>query len=184
MTCIVAVAKDGVVYMGGDRLVSAGQTIYSGGPKIYFIENNGKREFLFGDAGQIRVGNLLKSVAFEMETIDDPVLMLVNNVIPAIRELIDENGATQRFEDGSDAYNNMLVGYRGRLFHIDSVLGVTEPSGGYFASGSAGDVALGSLATTQNTGIPPKERLQLALEASAKHHCFVAEPFDFLELGP
>ena len=182
MTCIVAVAQDGVVYMGGDRLVSAGQTIYSGGPKIYFIENNGKREFLFGDAGQIRVGNLLKSIAFEMKTVDDPVWMLVNNVIPAIRELIDENGATQRFEDGSDAYNCMLVGYRGHLFHIDSVLGVTEPSGGYFASGSGGDVALGSLATTQNMDIPPKERLRLALDASAKHHCFVSEPFDFLEL--
>ncbi len=185
MTCIVAIAKDGVVYMGGDRLISAGQTTYIGGPKIYFVKNNGKRDFLFGDAGAVRAGNLLKSIAFEMEECyDDPVLTLVNQVVTAIREIINENGAVQHFDDGTDAYNNLLIGYRGRLFHVDSALGVTEPIDGYFATGSGGDFALGSLATTNEMDISPKDRLRMALEASEKHHCYVSRPFDFLELGP
>ena len=50
MTCIVAVAKDGKVWMGGDRFVTDGNwgRFIDGSPKIALLPAFGRLEFLVG----------------------------------------------------------------------------------------------------------------------------------------
>lgn len=182
MTCIVAIAEEGVVYMGGDRFLAAGSNgtkFREGSPKIGVIEVDNEPEFLVGIAGDGRAADVLLRADLGPYPLDDPEDNLRRLFIPAARNTLATAGALMKFDDGQDRGAAVLVGHRGELFVVYENFGLQVVTEGYAAIGSAKELALGSLASTFGD---PAERLKIALRAAEKHSTTVMGPFDLLKL--
>lgn len=71
-----------------------------------------------------------------------------------------------------------LVSVRGRLYGVEAG-GVMRSHHGYMAEGGGAPFALGSLYST--AGLPPKQRIELALGAAVRHSPNVREPLHIVE---
>jgi ATP-dependent protease HslVU (ClpYQ) peptidase subunit len=198
MTCIVAVAKDGVVYIGGDRFTTDGNggRFIDGSPKIAAIPAFGRLEFLAGCAGDGRCcdivlsTNILKEYSFWTEASlsalisDDPERNVREILVEAIRSALKDRGAMMKDDDGQDKGCTVLVGHMGRLFVIGENFAVSVITEDHVAIGGAKEYALGALEATYHTGNSwhPRNRLMVALKTAKKYNITVVEPFDFLEL--
>jgi ATP-dependent protease HslVU (ClpYQ) peptidase subunit len=175
MTCIVGlVDSDGKVYIGADSLTTndygiAQINMY---PKLAF---NG--DFLIGCTGSARIAEIIHHVfdppAYSIET-DNIDKYMVKAFVPAMQECIDKANAKEEHKETGSGF---LIGFQGRLFCIKSKYAVEEPSCGYEAVGSGGEVALGVLYATREVGYTPDFKIRLALEASAVHNAYVRAPF-------
>ncbi|MFA5379652.1 MAG: hypothetical protein WC455_28095 [Dehalococcoidia bacterium] len=199
MTCIVAVAKGGVVYMGGDRFTTDGNwgRFIDGSPKIAAIPAFGGLEFLAGCAGDGRCCDIvlntdvLKAYSYWTEhplhslISDDPECNVREILVEAIRSALKCRGALMKDDDGQDKGCTVLVGHMGRLFVIGENFAVSVITEDHVAIGAAKEYALGSLVTTNDlkVGLSPKMRMEIALRVAMKYNITVSEPFDFLELG-
>jgi len=179
MTVIVGVVDKAAdtVYIGGDRaLVAAGGTkTLLAEPKVF---RNG--EFLIGAAGSCRAAQILQyDFKPPEQTGKDVMRYMVSVFIKKLRECCKTAGyatAENERESGPTA----ILGYKNRLFVIYSDYQVAEHKADFIAVGSGKGYALGAMFATKN--LPPRERIQLALEAAASHDSYVAPPFDTLEL--
>lgn len=173
MTCIAGIAHKGKVYIGGD---SAG-----------FIEGtvmphlNGKvfrhGEFIFGCCGYVRFSEIVR-FSFKPPTVGRMNLerYMATKFIDALRKALKKCGYLKN-GDGQegDEENAMLVGVRGHLFYVAGNFSASAIGGGLFATGAAGDVALGALAVTEDK--PPKERILMALQAAERFTDAARAPF-------
>jgi len=175
MTCIVAVAKDGKVYMGGD---AAGSDEESGliapyiMPKV-FVRNG----YVIGYAGSFRFGKLLQYIltlpaipkeAKTSEKLDE----FMNKVL--MQSL--KKQAKELELDKEELDFDALVGVNGHIFEISSDWCAIEASMTYNVAGSGTKYALGSLHTTQ-TWKDPIKRINVALAATAEFNMAVGPPF-------
>ena len=180
MTCIVGLVENKCVYIGAD---SAGATSYQitihRDPKVFRAG-----DFLFGCATSFRLIQLLHYALVPPPYVP-PIEVeryLIVDFIDALRTCLKEGGFAKR-EDEKEVGGTCLLGFQGRLFLIDSDYQVSESQDDYAAIGVADDVALGVLYATKDMGMPPKQRLNLALAASAHHNTDVRPPFiiEYLE---
>lgn len=182
MTCIVAVV-DNVnkqVCMGGDSCGSGGNSwaTYSN-PKVFIVE-----EFVFGGAGSFRMLDLLShsfSSPPRPEGKSDDAFMRTN-FINAIKECFTDGGI-MKDEDGVLSFDgsDFLVGYRGKLYHVQADFSVLNCKEWGYAIGSGEEAARGSLWTTQATE-NPEERVQLALRAAEEVVSSVRGPFTIVKI--
>jgi ATP-dependent protease HslVU (ClpYQ) peptidase subunit len=159
MTCIVGIAKDNVVYIGGDRGASDGSSITSlASPKVYIRD-----EWIFGYAGSIGIGQIMQIIDIPiLKPDDDPFIVLRMDMVDAFKGMLEHNGISITEDNDTD----ILIGCRGRLFEFSpadwSVAEVNET-----AIGSGGNFALGSLFTTsQYEAASPIYRIDTALNAA------------------
>jgi ATP-dependent protease HslVU (ClpYQ) peptidase subunit len=169
MTCIVGVVSDGKVYIGGDSagVNAEGHLQLRKDPKVF---KNG--EYLIGVSGSWRAMQALKSAKFEDLTRIanlDPFFYMVEWFLPAIRKL---NLPEENLE--------MLVGFRGRLFHIYGTSQVSEEIADFEACGSGAQVARGALHITPSYGAGSMLRIHKALEAAERFCSGVRGPFTIL----
>lgn len=163
MTCVVGLVANGRVYMGAD---SAGandwQVTVRADAKLF---RNGP--FLMGFTSSFRMGQLLR-YRFQPpkhEPAMDAHHYMVAEFVGAVRTCLREGGYAKK-ENEQESGGQFLVGYRGRLFMIDSDYQVEEALDGYSAVGSGWLVALGALFASKDWR--PEERVQTAL-AAAEH---------------
>jgi ATP-dependent protease HslVU (ClpYQ) peptidase subunit len=187
MTCIAAIAlPSGETWVGGDSAgtnTSSQQTIHVD-PKVFFVRNESGDEFLFGCSTSFRMMQLLQYV-FKPPRYDGGDLhrYMVAEFVEAVRSVL-KSGGFARKEAEREQGGKFLVGFRGHLFLIDSDYQVAEANCGYNAIGSGGDLAIGSLYTTEKQDISPEKRLTIALQAAAYHNSDVREPFIIRHLVP
>lgn len=184
MTCIVGLAKDGKVYLGGDSAGVAGLDLTVRKDKKVF--KNG--EFVMGFTSSFRMGQILQ-YDFEPPSIDefeangkprtDDVKMeyMVRKFVPALRQCFKEHGYT-KIDSNRESGGTFLVGFRGRLFAIQSDFQVAESVGDYQAVGCGEAYALGSLFTKNED--EPQARLETALKAAELFSGGVTAPFNFV----
>lgn len=177
MTCIVALAHEGKVYMGCD---SAGVCGYSlqvrADPKIYRVG-----EFLFGFTSSFRMGQLL---GYKFTPPDhDPRLpvekYMVTEFIDKLRECLKAGGFAKKDSEVESA-GTFLVAYKQRIFYVGNDYQVGENTDPYNACGCGEDLALGSLFSTQQHAqfeLTPSERVKLALQAAERFSAGVRAPF-------
>jgi ATP-dependent protease HslVU (ClpYQ) peptidase subunit len=194
MTCIVAVAKDGVVYMGGDRFTTDGNwgRFIDGSPKIAAMPAFGQLEFLVGCAGDGRCCDIILNMDIKEADISSDSRVGWNDrnaeynvreiLVEAIRMKLAMKGALMKDDDGQDKGCTVLVGHMGRLFVIHDNFAVSVITEDHVAIGAAKEYALGALDTGNSWH--PQNRVRTALEVAQKYNITVAEPFDFLGLGP
>jgi len=173
MSCIVALLHNGKLYMGADGV----STNTSGEHRPVLCEKifwNGP--YLFGFAGSIRSGQLLKPDHFNAPT---DIMELPD----AMYNHYKEKGALATDEEGTGMQlSNLLIGYEGRIFDILSDFQLNETYGDYNALGSGGMIALGSLYTSKRFKTPEK-RVLTALQASAEFSFAVRGPFTIEIMG-
>ena len=173
MTCIVGIASEGIVYIGGDRGVSDDSTISSMcRPKV-----STRGGWAYGFAGSLGTGQLIEFIELpKVLKNDDPYFLIKTTVVEELKKAYDANG-----RDMEDNSTDWLIGCKGRLFEVSSgdwgVLEIEES-----AIGSGGTIALGSLHTTKQYEVAtPIYRINSALQAAIDLSPTCLGPFDIVQ---
>lgn len=172
MTCIVGIKSASGVYLGGDSAVSESDLIQTMvDPKVWK-----KGRFIFGYAGTLRVGQLIK-YKLKIPPINgrEPTQYMVTGFVDAMRKCLKQAGAAREEHKEEEQDNQFLIGFNGHLFEIDSGYGVCEVADSFIAIGSGTEYALGSLYATK--GKPPEARILKALETADHFSESVGPPF-------
>lgn len=153
MTCIVGIAHEGIVYIGGERSISDGESILSSPVSKVAVRD----EWVYGYSGTIGIGQLLSIISLPRAEGAD-FKTIKTKIVPALSVAID-NYAREAAENDTQ----WLIGVRGRLYEVSaSDWGVVEVQ--YTAIGAGSQIALGSLYTS--IGKSPLDRIELSLEAA------------------
>ncbi len=179
MTCIVGIEHKGVVWMGGDSAGTAGnmnQRIRAD-KKVF-----AKGEFIIGFCGSFRMGDLLKHTFEVPDTaaVSDPDSFMVNEFVDALRNLLETENKKGGLTEQEKLAPSILVGFRGRLYNIESDYQCGRPESGFDSVGSGSDIAMGSLHSSK--GQAPKKRILAALDAAAQNNAAVRGPFHVMKL--
>lgn len=175
MTCIVAIKKDGVVYMGADSAGVGGLSMrVRADPKIY---HNGK--FMLGFTTSFRMGQLLGH-AFEPpnRSLDVSIeKFMTTTFIDAVRKCLKDGGFARK-DNETESGGTFLVAYQGRIFRIDSDYQVGESSHDFEAVGCGEDIALGVMhALEHHTTLKAEEMIKFALSSAEQFSAGVRGPF-------
>jgi hypothetical protein len=177
MTCIVGLAHEGRVLIGGDSAGVDGHNLSITVRSDRKVFRNG--DFVMGFTSSFRMGQLL---AFNFNppkprTGVDTMAYMVTDFIDAARQAM-KNGGFASVNNGVDQGGEFLVGYAGRLFHIFGDFQVGEATLGFDACGCGEPIALGSLRSTREW-TDPNARLKEALETAETFSAGVRGPFFF-----
>lgn len=179
MTCIVAIKEEGKLFFGADSFISDSETDIAYPMKSPKVFRNG--EFLFAYCGSVRAGKIFQ---YDLQ-LPEPDLhhldkYMNTEFITALGACSQKNKLITDENDKENDLADLIVGIDGRLFEIQSHSQAIELYVDYMSLGSGSKFALGSLHTTSTLDISPKERLRLALEASAAYSMTVGKPFNYL----
>lgn len=182
MTCVVAMVRDGHVFMGADSAAVGGYTIrYRKDPKVFI---NG--EMLIGFTTSFRFGQILQYEFSPPKHHSDVSIekYMVKTVVPAMRDALKTHGYT-KVESNNERGGQCLIGYRGRLFMLDNDFQIAETDDGFDAVGCGHDLAMGSMHSTLaiNPSFPANSHIELALLAAARYSAGVTAPFVYLNTG-
>lgn len=180
MTCIVAVKqKDGRIFMGADSAGVAGLRLSIRADQKVFK----KGSMIFGFTWSFRMGQLLQ---YNLKIPDHPkgmetYMYMVTVFIDEVRRCFKDGGMATKTND-AEAGGVFLVGYRGRIFDIQSDYQVAERCDDFDACGCGADIALGSLISTEE--FDAKMRVGIALEAAERFSSGVRRPFRIKSIKP
>lgn len=179
MTCIVGVVEEGKVYIGGDSAGVGGWDLTIRKDKKVFRSG----EFLIGGTSSFRMLQLLHysfvPPAYDADT--DLEKYMTTTFVDAIRQTFKDGGYAQKNSE-QESGGNFLVGFRGRLFQIETDYQVGESLCGYDACGCGYEVARGTLYATPD--MQATKRVELALKAAEYHNAGVRAPFHVEVLDP
>jgi ATP-dependent protease HslVU (ClpYQ) peptidase subunit len=182
MTCIVGLIdkENNKVYIGGDSAGVAGLSIsIRKDPKVFKRGN-----FIFGFTSSFRMGQLLMCGEMDLKkqkNNEDTYVYMVTTFIESIRHLFKEGGYSV-IDNNEESGGTFLVGYKNRLFCVESDFQVGEVFDEYYSVGCGENYALGSLYTTKGTLLTPQERINKALSAAEYHNGGVRAPFNIVSL--
>jgi ATP-dependent protease HslVU (ClpYQ) peptidase subunit len=174
MTCIAAVIHDGKVIMGGDsaRVNDREELQLRKDSKVFKVG-----EYLIGVSGSWRVMQIIRYARLPWwgpYYSGDEYSWMHNNFLSCIKQLLKENDCTDTFE--------MLIGFRGRLFHLYGTEQVSEEIAAYEACGSGAQVARGAMqALAMHGKVWDKSVVLAALNAAERFCSSVRGPFTILE---
>lgn len=180
MTCIIGLEHDGKVWMGGDSAGTAGnmnQRIRK--DKKVFV----KRDLIIGFCGSFRVGDLLKHSFNIPDTsgVSDPDSYMVNQFVDALRDCLEAENKKGGLTGNEKVFPSILVGFKGRLYNVESDYQCGQPEDGFDAVGSGSSVAMGAMHALSIVS-DPKKRIEMALAAAARNDAAVRPPFHVLSL--
>jgi ATP-dependent protease HslVU (ClpYQ) peptidase subunit len=178
MTCIVGLVDKGTVYIGGDSASVAGWT--SRVTRLAKVFRRGP--FLIGYTTSFRMGQLLQhSLVVPTQKENDDMRFMVTTFVECVRQLLKEKGVA-KIESNAESGGQFLVGYKKRLYSVQSDFQVNEMADGFDAVGSGCEYALGALAATK--GMKPLLRVKRALAVSAHFNMAVSPPFFVRAIRP
>lgn len=181
MTCVVGLTHNGITYIGADSLASNSysKTIRKD-KKVFKLKDTNNA--ILGFTSSYRMGQLLMYANGLIDPRDEPDIdheYLVTKFIPNVIYLF-ENGGFGKNNSGEKSGGTFLLGYKDKLFKIESDYQVSESYKNYDACGSGEEFALGSLHTTEGLGMNPVERIHMALQAASEFSVGVQPPFYIL----
>jgi hypothetical protein len=178
MTCIVGIAENGRVYLGGDSAGIAGLDLTVRDDAKVFRNGN----FIFGFTSSFRMCQLLRfSFRPPLPTIGiADYEFMCTAFIDAVRDCLKAGGFATKHNEAENG-GSFLVGYRGVIYEIDCDYQVGIPADGFAAVGCGAQIALGSLFSTHSHRMRPLWRLELALKAAERFSAGVRAPFRLLE---
>lgn len=184
MTCIVAIAQNGTVYMGSDHAASDDKTgwiLSRKEPKVFKV---GQYGVAFTDSfrmGQILQYNWTPPKYTPTKTNSGLDKFMRTKFIDSVKQAFKDNGYGTIGGSEEDSGGIFIIGVEGRIFTIDEDFHVGENIVNYMAEGSGAFFALGALHATKNQK-NPKMRLKAALEASAEFSMSVSPPFTYIQV--
>jgi ATP-dependent protease HslVU (ClpYQ) peptidase subunit len=184
MTCIVAIAQNGTVYMGSDHAASddkSGWVMSRKEPKVFKV---GQYGIAFTDSfrmGQILQYSWTPPKYTPTKTNSGLDKFMRTKFIDSVKVAFKDHGFGDIGGNDEDTGGIFIVGLEGRIFVVDEDFHVGENVVNYMAEGSGGMFALGALHATKNQK-NPKMRLKLALEAASEFSMSVAPPFTYIQV--
>lgn len=176
MTCLVGVVKDGHITMGCDGVVIDGNGNVTVSRDSKIIR---KGDLLIGTAGSWRLSNLVHHVFVpparkprtpDMKYLAGPFVDALHRCLrdhaPRVEATAERDGMLEL---------NLMVGFRGALYAIESEFDVTRSTDDFDALGSGCQVARGALYATPK--LAPKTRVLKALAAADRYKESVGKPF-------
>lgn len=184
MTCIVAIAQNGTVYMGSDHAASddkSGWIIARKEPKCFKV---GQYAVAFTDS--FRMGQILQyswSPPKYTPTKTNSGLdkFMRTKFVDSVKQAFRDGGYGSFTSSEEDCGGVFIVGLEGRIFTIDEDFHVGENVVNFMAEGSGAMFALGALWATKNQK-NPKLRIKTALEAASEFSMSVAPPFTYIQV--
>jgi hypothetical protein len=175
MTAVVGLVHNGTVHLGGDSAgVSGWDLTVRTDPKVF---TNGP--YAIGFTTSWRMGQVLRW-AFKppKPPADHLDKFMSTTLVDAARDALKAAGFARKDREQEEG-GTWLIGVVGRLFTVHGDYQVAESADGYTAVGCGAQVAHGVLYATP--GLPPRRRLQLALEAAERHSAGVRGPFNYVK---
>lgn len=173
MTCIVGLAHNGKVYMGGDSMAAGTWDKHVIATRKVFRVG----EFLIGYTSSFRMGQILQyhlSVPQQQDGVTDERYMVVD-FVEAVRDCLKDKGYASVNSNVEEA-GFFLVGYRGNLYYIASNFQVSQWASGIAAVGCGEPYALGAMVALGDK-VKPKQRILKALEITSELCNGVCAPF-------
>ena len=177
MTCIVGIVDNNKAWIGGDSAGVAGLSLTVRSDAKVFTTS----PFVMGFTSSFRMGQLLRyqlSPPKQPEWVGDHEFM-VTVFVDAVRQCLKDGGFSES-DKGVESGGCFLVGYRGRIYQIESDYQVGEAVDGYQAVGCGHDIARGALYALSKLDIEPEDRIRTALKAAVRMSAGVRGPFTIL----
>jgi len=171
MTCIIGLAEDNKVYMGGDSALASGWTVrITAQPKVYHIG-----PFLIGAEGSPRLDQILQyHLDIPEQVLEEDYEYMVTVFIEAVRAAFKGVGFS-KIEDNEESGGIFLVGYQGHLYKVWSDFQIGSYADSIAACGCGEEFALGAMKALEH--LPPRERILKSLEIAAYFSGGVMPPF-------
>jgi len=170
MTCIVGLERPEGVYIGGDSAaISSSVASITRVPKVFRIQ-----DLVFGCAGGFRAAQLIQHSFVPPEKLADisDMAYMVTAVVSKLRDLLSTEPETLTTD------LQALIGYNGTLYQFwTQDWQINSSDYGYYALGSAWEVALGAMYCLVNQDINPEDILIEALDAATQHCIHVRPPY-------
>lgn len=177
MTLIVSLVRDGKIYMGADSSANCEETKSKqpiSNPKAQRVG-----DMLIGCTGSQRVRDLLFH-AFKPPTMrgSDPDTYMRVDVAGRMSDLLVKHGAIKD-EAPYDMGGEVVVGFRGNLYYVDSDFSVVTNADPFVVAGSAANIALGIVAAlTDKTRMAPRKVIEYTM-ARCNRYCYeVSAPYN------
>lgn len=178
MTVIIAAKKEDEIIVGADKRVTSGDMILDeNSTKILLkefsiyktLEPIRRTEFLIAFSGAYSLFELLKTYhAPTMNNADTFFEYLHQDLIPSLNTYLRKYNFIQDCNGVDGVDWDLLIVYQDKMYSIEYNLGIIEITSDYFASGTARDIAYGSLYTTKHSN-HPELRVKKAIRACAAH---------------
>lgn len=184
MTCIVAIAQNGVVYMGADHAASddkSGWILSRKDPKVFKV---GQYGIAFTDSfrmGQILQYNWSPPKYTPTKTNSGLDKFMRTKFVDSVKDAFRAQGFGSQVTGQEDEGGIFLIGVCGRIFTMDEDFHIGENILNFMAEGSGGAIALGALHATKNQK-NPQLRMKAALEAAAEFNMAVKAPFSYIKV--
>lgn len=174
MTCIVGyIDKNKNLWMGADSLGTTSST-HIERKDVKLFEN---KDFLIGFSTSFRMGQILRfkwNPPVQMKESDYE--FMCTKVVDSIRDCLRINGYTQ-ITNNRESIGQFLIGYKNRLYKIDTDFQVAEHIDNFISCGSGEDFALGAFNILKNMDLSAKQICKKALETAEKFNPSVGKPF-------
>lgn len=180
MTCIVGIVDGKKVIIGADRQGTGGYQKVNRIDKKVFK----KGEFVIGFTTSYRMGQLIQYKFNPPSLTEKQDLMeyMVSDFVEGIRRTLKDGGFT-KIDQNEEIGGTFLVGFRGRLFQVESDFQVGESIDKFDSVGCGDRFALGAMKTSVDAGeTDPKKILLNGLEAAHYFSAGVGGEFDFVEV--
>jgi hypothetical protein len=184
MTCIVAIAQGGTVYMGSDHAASdekSGWILARKEPKCFKV---GQYGIAFTDSfrmGQILQYNWTPPKYTPTKTNSGLDKFMRTKFVESVKVAFKDHGFGDIGGTDEDTGGIFIVGVEGRIFVVDEDFHVGENIVNYMAEGSGGMFALGALHATKHQK-NPRMRIKAALEAASEFSMSVSPPFTYIQI--
>ena len=184
MTCIVAIAQNGVVYMGADHAASddkSGWILSRKDPKVFKV---GQYGIAFTDSfrmGQILQYNWSPPKYTPTKTNSGLDKFMRTKFVDSVKDAFRAQGFGSQVAGQEDEGGIFLIGVCGRIFTMDEDFHIGENILNFMAEGSGGAIALGALHATKKQK-NPQLRLKAALEAASEFNMAVKSPFSYIKV--
>lgn len=180
-TCIAALVDDeGTIFMGGDGCVTMGWTVVTVADKIW-----AKEGILYGGTGFVRPIQVVQHIFArpDMNVGEDAESYLVGRYSDAMRRLMKSSGCLRISDEKIEHVNlNLLIGFSSQIWFMGADCSFVPMTIPIAAVGCGDHLALGSLFSTQDTGLSPRERILKALEAASHFSPYVSAPHMVMKL--
>lgn len=174
MTCIAALKHNGKIVLAGDRRMSWGMHKCQMKPTSKVVKKNG---ILIAGTGACYILTLVRDILkFPIITKREDTLNYIHNkFVPVLINLLKTKGMIKNgmLNVPKELHTAIIVAIKGNLFEIDigncedvGIVAVDEV-GLPYATGCGGQLAWGSLLTTEDSKKSPQERLKIALNVAA-----------------
>ena len=193
MTVIIAAKKEDEIIVGADKRVTSGDMILDENSskiilKEFTIENIiepiRRDEFLIAFSGVYSLFELLKTYKPPVMNHNDTFFKYLHqDLIPSLNAYLRKYNFIQDCNGVDGVDWELLLVYQDKMYSIEYNLGIIEITSDYFASGTARDIAYGSLHTSRHLK-HTESRVKKTIRACAAHSTKCNNHYDLYQSKP